>query len=446
MIRGSLMTKTIVSFLTFVLIILSCFLLIFPSSIAFDRAGSYGGWLEERDGIRILHLYGSYYEMGYQHGILLNDEVHVNFRAWMNWAEQKGFTYQKLLDAWLLMQPYIPARYLEEMQGLADATGLSREQIAVLNVGPYFVVNCGSFAVWGAATLDGTLYHARSHDLSISMKDPDTGAYLVENQFLIVREPDDAYPSLSPSLAGDVTCSDGVNAMGIIPGMLSSWTDDETYEGISVGFRVRIALDDAENLSEAIEILTENKTLGYNFIVSDGKIPEAVAVETTAHHSYVGAWNTSSESVPPFWSIQNVVRRTNLFIDPDMSATQRARYHPGRFPLVSFVFKLNTMSGISLSAAAPYMHYIALSKGIEEQWGKLDLNTTMTMLRDVYTGKTDARFFILQIFQWYQTPYQWVICPQTGDFLVSFASHTTNAYDSEVHLFNMYDLFYADPP
>ncbi len=430
--------------LTFV--ILSCFLLLFPSIVAEENPCSFGGWLEERDGIRILHINGSNYEMGYQQGTLLKNDIIVNYNAFIHWANQRGFSYEDLLNSWLMMQPYIPTRYIEEMQGLADTTGLSFQEIAVLNVGAYFVVNCGSFAVWGPATLDGKLYHARSHDFPITIQDPDTGAYLVENLILIVRKPDGSLKSISPSLAGKITCSDGINEMGIIPGMLSSWTNDETLQGIGVGFRVRNALDDAATLSEATQILTENKTLGYNFIVSDGKIPEAYAVETTATRSYIGSWNTSSESISPFWEIPYVVRRANLFVDPETSFTQRNIYNPRLFPLFSFFLQTNKLSGTSRSAAGPYMHYVALSKGVEEQWGKLDLLTTMTVLRDVYGGKTDFRFFILQKLHCYSTPYQWVLCPETGDFLISFASHTVNAFESKVHLFNLFDLLDANPP
>lgn len=418
----------------------------FSQGVAVNPVPCDGGWLEERDGIRILHLSGSFYEMGFQQGTLLRDEILINNNAFLHWFDKREVSYEELLQSWLLMQPSIPSRYIEEMQGIADATGLSLEDVAVLNVGPYFVINCGSFAAWGPATLNGTLYHARSHDFPITIQDPDTGAYLVENQLLIVRAPEGCFKSISPSLAGDVTCSDGINEMGIVPGMLSSWTADETYQGIGVGFRVRIALDCAATLAEAVQLLAQNRTLGYNFIVSDGKIPAACAVETTAHYFYVGSWDTPSEGVAPFWQISHVVRRANLFVDPTLSETQRSRYDPSRFPLCSFLFKRNTLSGTSLSAAGPFMHYVALSKGVQARYGALDLQTSMAVLRDVYAGKTDIRFFILQIFHWYSTPYQWVLCPETGEFLLSFASHTRNAFESPVHLFDMHEVFSAQPP
>ncbi|KYK22539.1 hypothetical protein AYK25_07150 [Thermoplasmatales archaeon SM1-50] len=443
MMQVSFIHKRFEVLILLVLIISVFFLRSYAVSITLDSDSPDEGWLEERDGVQILHLIGSYYEMGFQHGSLLKDEILVNNNAFLHWFNKRGFFYEDLLESWVLMQPFIPFRYIQEMQGVADATGLSLEDIAVLNVGPYFVINCGSFAAWGPATHNGTMYHARSHDFPINIQDPETGAYLVEHQLLIVRKPDGFFKSVSPSLAGDVTCSDGINEMGIIPGMLSSWTADETYQGIGVGFRVRIALDCAATLEEAIHILTQNRTLGYNFIVSDGKIPAACAIETTAQLSYVGYWDTASEDRAPFWRIPYVVRRANLFVDSKLSETQRSMYNPSPFPLCSFLFKINPLSGTSLSAAGPFMHYIALSKGVEAQYGKLDLQTTMTVLRDVYTGKTDVRFFILQIFHWYSTPYQWVLCPETGNILLSFASHTQNAFESPVHLFNMFELFSA---
>ena len=40
-----------------------------------------GGWLEEQNGVKILHLNGSYYDMGYQHGFLLKDEIQECMRT-----------------------------------------------------------------------------------------------------------------------------------------------------------------------------------------------------------------------------------------------------------------------------------------------------------------------------------------------------------------------------
>ena len=404
-----------------------------------------GGWLEERDGIKILHLNGSYYDMGYQHGLLLKDEINSNINAFYNWIAEKGFTYEELLHRWNIMKSLLPHCYIEEMTGIADASGLSLENISVYNVGFYLVVNCGSFAVWGNSTIDGILYHARSHDLSIKLKDPVTGKYLVENQVIIIRKPLNQYPSISPSVAGMVQSSDGFNENEIAVGMLSSWSNDETFKGICIGFRIRMVLDYAASINEAIDILIANKTLGYNVIVSDGKIPISYAVETTANISYVGTWDNPSESKKPFWDIKQAIRRSNMFIDPLMAATQRNRYNPSLFPLLNFFLKINQMSGTSVTAAATWMHYVAISKGIQSEWSNLDLNNTMGILRNIYLGKTDIRFLILQILGVYSTPYQWVMCPKTGDFVLSFATRDKNAFENPVNYFNFYILLKSTP-
>ena len=56
--------------------------------------------LEIIDNVTILHVNGSYYEMGYQHGYLLKDKINQNYRAIMNFAEQKGVTVDELENIW----------------------------------------------------------------------------------------------------------------------------------------------------------------------------------------------------------------------------------------------------------------------------------------------------------------------------------------------------------
>lgn len=434
----------------YTLIIFSCvilFVIIQPISISLktdiilkNNPRLAGGWLEDIDGVKILHINGSYYNMGYQQGYLLRNETQANIRAFLHWIDERGFTYKELVEMWASMKPYLPQCYTDELQGLADGSGLSFENISVYNVGFYLIVNCGSFSAWGPATIDGQLYHARSHDFPINLKDPETDTYLVETQVLIVREPDGCFASVSPTEAGFASVSDGFNTNEITAGMLSSWSDDETLQGINVGFRIRMVLDHSSTIEEAIDILTSNKTLGYNFIASDGKVPVAYAIETTANLSYAGKWNNSSESNSPFWSIDSVVRRSNMFVDNQTAATQRKFYRPNIFPLLFILIGLNQMSGTTVSAAGTWLHYKAISKGIEQYWGNLDLNKTFDVLRDIYLGKTDLRFLLLQKLGSYQTPYQWVICPKNGDFVISFATRDKNAFENPVHFFNLYNL------
>jgi hypothetical protein len=404
------------------------------------------GWIEHRDNITILHLNGTPYDMGAQQGVLLKAEIQENVRACLAFCSERGFPYQRLLEIWNVMKPLLPQPYIDEMQGIADGSNVTFENISIFNFGLYSALNCASFSAWGAATSDGRLYHARSSDFPLTARDPVTGTYLQENQLVIIRKPQNGYASFAPSLAGEVDCESGMNEKGIVVGMLSSWSHNETYQGIEVGFRMRMVLDRAATADEAIAIITSNRTLGYNYVLSDGKIPVGFALETNADRFYVGTWDDSSEATRPFWVMDHVVRRTNMYIDPTMAASQRAWYNPNIFPLLSVLLGINPMGNTSISAASSWIHYEALSTGIKHTWGAMNLTNAMGLLRQVYLGKTDVRFFMMQKAKARTTIYQFVSCPQTGDFLVSFATAKKSAYQNNVHAFNLFDLLNESPP
>ncbi|MCK4415968.1 MAG: hypothetical protein KAU84_02335, partial [Thermoplasmatales archaeon] len=178
-------------------------------SVSYDLLG--GGWLEECDGVEILFINGSYYEMGYQHGYLLKDEIQENIRAFIKYAEELT-SYETLLEMWNTTKQYIPSCYTTEMQGIADGANASLEKLAV----SYMTIlqmdmQCFSYAAWSEATENGRLYHIRSLDFPLIIKDPVTGKYIQENSVLIVRKPDEGLKSIVPSIAGWINFYEGIN-------------------------------------------------------------------------------------------------------------------------------------------------------------------------------------------------------------------------------------------
>jgi hypothetical protein len=407
-----------------------------------------GGWIEEYDDFTILHLNGSYYEMGYQHGSLLGEEIEQNFRAFLNFTEPGGWDYEFYVWLWSQLEDYVPQKYKDEMQGMADGSGMSVMNISIGNIMAEWF-HCCVAAAWGPATSDGKLIYIRSFDWPNEMIDPVTGKHLRENQILMVRDPDDGYASLEPSFSGVIGGSGGINENGIGIGTLVSYSWDEINSTHAQGnpfiFRIKMVLDEALNADEAVAIMNSNTTCGWNFIISDKDI--GYAVEQNLKISYYGTWDDPVESTPPFWSMDHVVRRTNLFIDPDLAASQRENYHPGIFPLLWMILKLNPLRYPDVPASVPWMHYRTLSQEIEKLWGNIELNNSMDMLRDIYLGKTDFRFFIVQrIMGTYVALHQWVACPETGDILISYATVDKDAYDNPVHSFNLFELLNYEPP
>jgi len=408
-----------------------------------------GGWLEEHDGIKILHVSGSYYDMGYQHGYLLANEIGESMRAQLFSFEKKGYSYDKLLDIWNVMGDYLPDEYKDEMHGMADGSGLSFEDISVLTTIPA-VFNvlaedaCCEISLWGKATLDGKLYHVRSLDWSLDVYDPATGIPLYDNIILIVRNPDAGYASLVPEFAGSIGCWHGINEKGIAVGENTCITNDSTFHGICPWIRMRMVLDHASTSHEAIQILVSNRTCGTNFVLSDANQPIGYALDQTANISYVGTWDNPGEGIQPFWQIKDVVRRVPQYVNPQCAAVEyhRYRYDPGGlFGFSLFVSKKSYMF-------IGWTHYKALSKEIEKRYGFLDLNETMSLLRDEYVGKTNVIMKTIRAVHYpsFQCLCQWVCCPETGDIVISFARNNTLACYNQVYYFNMFELFHSKPP
>lgn len=405
------------------------------------------GWLEERNGVKILHISGSYYEMAYQANSLLKYESLEFIRALLYKSKQMGVPQEDLLELWKIMKQYVPEIMLQYLQGSSDALNMSLDEI-----GSVFMVfekiytgGCGVASIWGSSTASNELIHMRSLDWPLSVIDPITGKYIQENKVLVVAKPDNGYAIMYPS-ASCLFFTGGINEKGIATSILYSWNNDQTCYGTPVPLRHLMALFTSSTASEAIDILSTNETNGYNFIVSDGKIPIGYALETTASKMYYGTWNDSSESIRPFWSIPNVVRRTNFFISPECASEQRPRYRPSIFPFISTFLFRNRLGNTLIPAAIPWMHYIALSKGIEKLTGKMNLDNALGMLRNVYLGRTDLRFFFIQKFQAFTPLHQWVACPVTGDMFCAFAEKNKSAMKTTVHHFNLYDLLNSLPP
>jgi hypothetical protein len=406
-----------------------------------------GGWVEQRGGITILHVNGSNYQMGFQHGFLLREQVQENIRAFLHFAEEL-ISYETLLGMWNRMSPYVPIEYKEEMQGIADGANVSYDDVVVsITAVEYADHGCYGIATWGPATQNGMLYHSRSFDLPSSIKDNVTGKHPYDNSILVVRNPENGSASLCPSIAGSFHTGGGINEHGVALGIQICWSKDQTFEGNPYHFRVQAALDHATTAEEAIAIVNTNRTHGFNFVISQASPAKGFVVEQTANLTYVGTYNDSTESQTPFYAIDHVVRRTNVFLDPTITATQRKRYDPtGLFGLLDLLMYKRTHSPFF----AVYHLYDSMSKQLMTGNGTFDLNTTMAALQNGYRAPDDPMLRLIEKLGkgtgMAEAWNQWTACPGTGDMVFSFANHTTMAYNTAVHYVNFYSLLRSTPP
>ena len=239
------------------------------------------GWLERIDGYLVLHLKGTPYEMGYQHGALLKEDCRQNLDYLLNVQGNKKVEFGPLMvspryaiDGLVTGQKkFVPKKYFEEMDGLADASGIKREDVYAVNFIPE-LFHCSGFALLRSATVDGTLYHGRVLDYAIDWK-------LQEHAVLIVAEPQGGIPFVNVTYAGFIGSVTGMNASHVSIGEMGGGGLGH-WQGVPMAYLVREVLETAGDLDAAVAVFRDNpRTCEYYYVIADGQSNRAVGVAAT---------------------------------------------------------------------------------------------------------------------------------------------------------------------
>jgi hypothetical protein len=239
------------------------------------------GWLEEVDGYQVVHLKGTPYEMGFQHGSLLKDRIKSNMH---NLLTIKGGESVKIGPISVkpseaikmiigIQKEFVPPRYFEELAGLAAGCGMDPDELILANFIPE-LFHCSGFAVMNSATKSGELYHGRVLDYAV-----DWG--LQDHAVIIVAEPEGRKPWVNVSYAGFIGCVTGMNAAHVSIGEMGGGGLGH-WEGVPMAFLVREALETADDLDSAIAVFRDNpRTCQYFYVIADGKTNRAVGMEAS---------------------------------------------------------------------------------------------------------------------------------------------------------------------
>jgi len=305
------------------------------------------GHYEQVSGIRLVCLQGDPYEMGLQQGTLFREPLRELVRDYLyqRIVFERGVSHSWLLAYARLSERDVPSDLQREMQGIADGAGLSYQDVLLLNTVPDLLaltyglpawdlsptlfstakqsatilqstasrhpsggtLSCATFAVWGSATTGGGLLVG--HNLDSAEADL-LGHYLL----VVVRQPSQGNAFVSVGLMGMVGVWTGMNEGKLTVTLSSSPSVDVASSGQPLPFVLRRVLEHAGDLSEALHVLlAADRLCGGNVVLGDGKAPEAIAVELSAHRHAV--FEADAESEP--------LARTNHFLDPDLELAQR---------------------------------------------------------------------------------------------------------------------------
>ncbi|HUY36096.1 MAG TPA: C45 family peptidase [Pirellulales bacterium] len=237
------------------------------------------GFLEEVDGYRVLHIKGTAYEMGYQHGALLKEHI----RESMRYLFEVKAKEKKLQFLGLEIRPkdliakiaaherkFIPERFMRELEGVADGAECELEDVVMANFIPE-LFHCSGFAMMNSATRDGTLYHGRILDYSTDWK-------LQEHAVLVVAEGEGRIPLVNVTYAGFIGSVTGMNAEHVSVGEMGGRGFGH-WDGVPMSLLVRRVLEEADTLDEAVAVFRDNpRTCEYYYVVADGDENRAVGL------------------------------------------------------------------------------------------------------------------------------------------------------------------------
>ncbi len=321
--------------------------------------------VEQIEGVRVIRLSGTPYEIGRQHGEALREEIHAAvhdvlgyFRHYLKIPGVRTWAANWWLDsAWKQAKPFVSSEYLEELRGLADGAGVPLRELTRFHAIPDRTYSCSNFAAWGRATAGGRLIHVRNLDWDIH-------AGIQRFATVFVVHPNGKHAFINVGWAGFIGVLSGVSDRAISVGQVGAETVDATFRGEPMTFLMRRVLEEAESLNEAAALITQaHRTVGVNYVVADAEIRRAVAIETTHHHVRVFEANDPAEHrVHYARPMVDAVFRADAAVDPIIRERQLASRGDPRRP------GLENPSGSS----AYDVRYLGQAAGLSAHFGDID--------------------------------------------------------------------------
>ncbi|MDM8549111.1 C45 family autoproteolytic acyltransferase/hydrolase [Desulfobacterales bacterium HSG2] len=276
------------------------------------------GKFGEINGVKVLQMKGTPYEMGYQHGFLLADRIELMISRTLPAttayvAAQTGSdlkTAEKLL--WLgqkAAEPFLPEDLKEEMRGIADGANdagvsVTSDQIFLWNTNydqwcvychPHYwhpegkisekmpdrilagSGGCSSFSAWDEwAGGNGNLIFCTDED-NFNMPAQ------LDNRIMVIAAPDKGYGHAFLTYPGMTGLDGGLNEDGLEMMTQLNSMKDETMEGCGIGVFTRLLLTNASTVDDAINIFHKYpRCAGIAYHVADAKTGKAAVVETSS--------------------------------------------------------------------------------------------------------------------------------------------------------------------
>jgi hypothetical protein len=280
-----------------------------------DRTYLGPNWFGQRDGLPVLYLTGTPFEMGYANGVLTQNLIHrqedsvvalVNHVApyrWMQFVLEFFVTYKNRH-----MTECITPDLQKEMLGIARGCPDRHPEMGpyynrILNYHgaqdiSYMLMNsplirpgCTAFGVWGAAATEKHLLCGRNFDW-------EADRVFDEDRLLIICEPKGGVAFISLAWAGMAGCVSGLNRAGVSITVNGAPSDLPADSATPTCLVAREVLEHAHNLAEATAIIRQRQVfVSAMFLVGSRADGKFIVVEKTPKQTAVRAPEAGATSL-----------------------------------------------------------------------------------------------------------------------------------------------------
>lgn len=322
------------------------------------------GKLEMCDGVRVVTVEGSPYEMGYQTGVLLREPITQIIQLVRYYTDPWGLVWGLLQDMPKNLEPGIRPEYAEEMRGLVDGLNndVTYEEIVAGNaLGDVFgairafmdnylnVDFCSLTAAWGDATADGEMLVARNFDYMNIFHD---------YNYVAIVKPDSGHAFVHTGITGLIGTHVGMNENGLTGSLAYNSSYDSDMRGVPMLLLLREAIQYGDSVEDAMDIIrASDRTMGLNYMFTEALADDAGILEVSGGKT---AERRDDE--------RQVLIATNHYVDPEMAKEQK---------------------GYDLSHTTQ-TRYKRLNDMFDQYDGRLDIGLLASIMRDHWDPELGA--------------------------------------------------------
>jgi len=264
--------------------------------------------------VPLLEVSGDHYEMGLQYGVLLRREIVRSLESYekiIRWHAERTGVPRLLLTAGLKcaarkLSRRLPDRFLEEIRGVSEGSGVPRDTILAITL--FYDVSegkgCTGVLMRGR---DHSIIHGRNNDTS-GMGGEELGKLTV-----VVKKNAEGYNAIChmdyPLYLGVET---GYNDKGLAFSEETLHVRHPDPGGFPIIYLARIALEECSSLDELYPLFDRYSVIGaYGTVWSDRNEGRGVVVELTPT-----GWAATELEKPILWNF-------NRIYDPELAKQQR---------------------------------------------------------------------------------------------------------------------------